>query len=123
MQESEALETEEALQSQLTTSTDRLFIVKFGAVWCKPCTDLQPSMDALSQELAETDRNAQVVLVYRTDDNDELFSTYEITKLPTVLLIINGEIRAKLARPDPADLRHQVLSLLPPPALVLDADF
>jgi len=123
MQEPEALETEEALQSLLTSSTDRLFIVKFGAVWCKPCTDLQPSIDALKQELAETDRNAQVVLVDRTDDNDELFSTHDISKLPTVLLIINGEVRTKLARPDSADLRHQVLSLLAPPALVLDADF
>ena len=123
MEEPEALETEEALQSVLTSSTDRLFIVKFGAVWCKPCTDLQPSIDALKQELSETDRNAQVVLVDRTDDNDELFSKHDITKLPTVLLITNGEVCAKLARPDPTDMRHKVISMLPPPALVLDADF
>jgi thioredoxin-like negative regulator of GroEL len=123
MEEPDALETEEALHSVLTSSTDRLFIVKFGAVWCRPCTDLQPSIDALKLELAETDRNAQVVLVDRTEDNDELFSKHNITKLPTVLLITNEEVRAKLPRPDPADLRHQVFSMLAPPALVLDADF
>ena len=64
------LETEESLERVLESNPVRLFIVKFGAVWCEPCTKLQPHMDALAQELATNSSNAQVVLVDRTDDND-----------------------------------------------------
>lgn len=119
----QVLETDEELQGVLTSSADCLFIVKFGAVWCKACNDIQPFIDNLIQELANKDRNTQVVLVDRTDDNDELFSTHQITKLPTVLIIKNKAIRVRLERPDPEHMRSVVVSMIEPRDLVLNADF
>jgi len=115
--------TEEDLNALLVESETRLVIVKFGASWCRPCNELQPHLLALASELHETERDAKFVTVEKNDETEELFEKYEITRLPTILLIKGHETQHTLSRPNQEELRKKVFSLLPPPELVLNADF
>lgn len=115
--------TEEELDTILTQSETDVVIVKLGAEWCRPCQLLQPHLELLASELQEKQRGGRFVTVEKTEDTEPIFEKYEITKLPTVLLVVNGEVKQTLARPDPDTLRTQVFTLTPPPPLVLDEDF
>lgn len=115
--------TDEELEAFLSASQNRLVIAKFGAEWCKPCQKLQPFVDALAAELDEDQRDAIVVCVEKTEETEETFLKYNVTKLPTVVLFVNKEVKTALPRPDPAELRTHVFSLMPLPHLRLDEDF
>ena len=113
----------EDLDKILEKEDSRLVIVKFGAQWCHPCQQLQPHVDLLAQDLEDNARDAVVVCIEKTDDNEDIFEHYEITKLPTVIIFQASEQKHILPRPDPEQLRKEVYAALPLPALVLDDDF
>jgi len=113
----------EDLEKILEEQDSRLVIAKFGAEWCQPCKQLQPHIDLLVQDLEENARDALFVSIEKTDDNEELFDHYQIKKLPTVILFQASEQKHILPRPDAEQLRKEVYSALPLPALVLDDDF
>ena len=111
------------LDAFLSKSKTQLVIVKFGAEWCRPCNELQPHVDALAAELEEGRRDVKFVKVEKTDETEELFERYEVTKLPTLILSVDNDTKNTLHRPDPDELRKQIFTLLPPPPLILDEDF
>ena len=115
--------SEDELISLSTEDASRLLIVKFGADWCRPCQILQPHIKDLAAELEKKQRGCTVVTVDKTDDTEPMFEKYEISKLPTVLLMLNGEVKETIPRPDIDNLRMRVFTLAPPPALCLDEDF
>lgn len=117
------VDTDEQLQELLSSDRDRLFILKLGATWCAPCEEAQPAFEALSVETSSQKRNTTCIVINKTDDNEAIFDEHEITKLPTFILFQNGEVKAKIPRPDPAGLMKVMEPHLPLPALVLDEDF
>lgn len=115
--------TEAELNSLLVESKTQLLVVKLGAGWCRPCQLLQPHIELLAGELQKNKIGGKFVTVEKTDSTEPIFERYEVTKLPTVLLVVNGEVKQTLSRPDPETLRAHLFTLIPPPTLVLDEDF
>ncbi len=78
----------------LSSSRRMPILVNFGAPWCGLCKVLQPLLNQFEPHQA-----GQVKLVnINTDENLKLANTYKITTLPTLLLVIDGEIVQRLER-------------------------
>ena len=76
----------EVLQSQQPV------LVDFWAPWCGPCKMLAPTIDALADEFAGKVRVGKL----NTDDNPGVASSYNISGIPTVLVIKGGQVVDKI---------------------------
>jgi len=68
-------------------------LVDFWAEWCGPCRTLNPVLKKVIEEL----KGSVVLASIDTDENMRLAGRYKITGIPTVILIINGEERARFS--------------------------
>jgi thioredoxin 1 len=66
-------------------------LVDFWAEWCAPCKMIGPSLEELSDELADT----LTIVKLNTEDNPDTPSKLGIRGIPTLFLYKNGEIVAK----------------------------
>ena len=74
------------------TVRDGVSLVDFWAPWCGPCRMLAPVIDELAQEYSGKAKICKV----NTDDQEELSEKFGIRSIPTVLFIVNGEIKDQL---------------------------
>lgn len=63
-------------------------LVDFYADWCGPCKMLAPGLEALASEHEEIN-----VLKVNVDNLPALAAKYGISSIPTLLVILNGEIK------------------------------
>lgn len=66
-------------------------LVDFWAPWCGPCQQLAPVLD----EMARTHENLKVVKV-NVDEHPEIAARYQITSIPAMKLIRDGEVLREL---------------------------
>ena len=65
-------------------------VVDFWAEWCGPCKQIGPSLEEISNEMAE-----QVIIAKHNIDNEPNTPTkYGIRGIPTMLLFNGGELKA-----------------------------
>ena len=69
-------------------STNNNVILEFYAPWCKYCFMLNPILEEISNEY-QTNINFCKI---NTDENTNISSEYNISTLPTILIIKNGTI-------------------------------
>jgi thioredoxin 1 len=95
----------------LARSHHAAILVNFGAPWCGLCKMLQPLIDQFGPEW-----DGQMESVYiNADENLKLCSSYRIQALPTLLLIVDGEVVRKYDRfHDRDDLRRTLASIAIP---------
>ncbi len=95
----------------LSSSRRTPILVNFGAPWCGLCKVLQPLLHQFAPHQA-----GQVKLVnINTDENLKLANTYHITTLPTLLLVVDGEIVQRLEKfRDREDLRLSLEQIVIP---------
>jgi thioredoxin 1 len=95
----------------LSLSRRMPILVNFGAPWCGLCKVLQPLLNQF-----EPHQTGQVQLInINTDENLELASIYKITTLPTLLLVVDGEIVQRLERfGDRDDVRRSLEQIVIP---------
>ena len=74
--------SEQVLQSQSPV------LVDFWAEWCGPCKMIAPLLDELADEYAGKVKFGKV----NVDENQELAAKYNVTAIPTLLLVKNGQI-------------------------------
>lgn len=81
----------EAQFNEVLTGT-KPALIDFSAVWCGPCGRLAPLMETLA------DRYGERAVVAKVDVDEErlLAQRYQITSVPTVLLIKDGGEAARL---------------------------
>jgi thioredoxin 1 len=63
-------------------------LVDFWAPWCAPCRMVAPSLEKIAQDYA----GRLLVAKVNTDENNQLATRYQITGIPTLLFISNGQI-------------------------------
>jgi thioredoxin 1 len=91
----------------LARSHQVAILVNFGAPWCGLCKMLQPLLDQFSPEWAGRMESVYI----NADENLKLCSTYRIQALPTLLMVVDGEVVRKYDRfHDRDDLRHTLAS-------------
>lgn len=62
-------------------------VIDFSATWCGPCKMLAPVLEEVSEELAES------VAFYNidVDENPDLAKQYNITNIPALVVLKNGD--------------------------------
>lgn len=66
-------------------------LVDFSATWCGPCQMLAPVLEEIAEEM-----DGQLGFYnIDSDENMMLAAKYQVTSIPTLLLLKNGEVAAK----------------------------
>ena len=63
-------------------------LIDFWAIWCGPCKQLAPTIDSISEEMA----NDIDVYKCNIDDNPETPSKYAVRGIPTLILFKDGQV-------------------------------
>jgi thioredoxin 1 len=66
--------------------SEKRVLVDFNAEWCGPCKMMKPVLEEISQS-----NNDIKIVSINVDDEDELASKYNISSIPCLVLIENGE--------------------------------
>ena len=65
-------------------------VVDFWAEWCGPCVSIAPTLEQISDEMAD-----QVIIAKHNIDNEPNTPTkYGVRGIPTMLLFKDGELKA-----------------------------
>ena len=80
----------EANFDTLVMKSEKTVLLDFYADWCGPCKMLAPVLESLSEELSDV-----VIGKVNVDDNPELASAFRVSAIPTLVVMKNGEAKAK----------------------------
>jgi thioredoxin 1 len=96
---------DEFLSLSASHYVNKLFVFDFKAHWCAPCKVMLPFVDYLKREYPD-------VSFYLIDIEDPDFEEYPakfaVTKVPTFILIKNGEVVSRMVGPDKQKLEELV---------------
>ena len=71
-------------------SKNKTVLVDFWAEWCGPCKQIGPTLEEISNEMAE-----QVIIAKHNIDNEPNTPTkFGVRGIPTMLLFKNGELKS-----------------------------
>lgn len=77
---------------QEVLKSDKPVLVDFYADWCGPCKMMAPVIE----ELAELYNGKAKVGKLNVDDNEDIAMKYGVMSIPTLLIIKNGSVEAKM---------------------------
>ena len=78
--------TKETFENEVLKS-DKPVLLDFWASWCGPCRMVGPVLD----EIAEEREDIKVCKV-NVDDEPELAATYQISSIPTLMVVKDGNV-------------------------------
>lgn len=97
------VENEEELE-HIIQSENKLILVLFKAVWCHSCKVLAPVMQKLAASYTDI-----LIVEIDIDISNELACKYEVSILPTLVVIKNRNILTKLCHLDEKKIRMEIV--------------
>ncbi|EDW85396.1 uncharacterized protein Dwil_GK10532 [Drosophila willistoni] len=85
------IESKETFDKIIDEAGNRHVLVEFYATWCGPCAIIGPRLEQLAEEYADR----LLILKIDVDDHEDIAIEYEVTSMPTFLIIKN---KVKLAQ-------------------------
>ena len=76
-----------------TLNEKGIALVDFWAPWCGPCRAMGPVVEKLAKDFAGRAKVGKV----NVDDNKTLAASYEITAIPTFLILKDGKVVGRFA--------------------------
>lgn len=79
-------------------------LVEFTAAWCPPCRVIEPVLE----QIARDEAGRLAVVAVDADDNPRTAQRFGVLGLPTLILVVDGEVVAQVvgARPRAAIMRE-----------------
>ena len=81
--------TDENFDAEVLKS-DKPILVDFWAEWCGPCKQIGPTLEEISDEMA----NEIIVAKHNIDKEPNTPTKYGVRGIPTMLLFKSGELKA-----------------------------
>ena len=78
--------TDDNFDSEVLKSSKPI-VVDFWAEWCGPCKAIAPSLEEISDEMA----NKLKVVKINVDENPTISQAYSIRSIPALMIFKNGE--------------------------------
>ena len=79
--------TDQNWEKEVATS-EKPVLVDFWAQWCKPCLAMVPDLQAVAETYAGRLRVGKV----NVEENDDVPFRYNITAMPTLILLKGGKV-------------------------------
>merc|ERR1712136_358548 len=95
--------TVEELKEKLGSAGGKLVVIDFYATWCDPCKQIAPKIEQMATEFPNV-----LFLKVDIDQNDDAAKEYDITSMPTFLLIKDEKKVSDLTGADSDKLRELV---------------
>ena len=86
------------------TASDKTVLIDFWASWCGPCRMLSPVVDEIAEE-----RSDIKVGKINVDEEPELAGRFGVMSIPTLIVLVGGEVKNKSVGVIPKD---KILELL-----------
>lgn len=78
---------------------DKPVLVDFWADWCVPCHMVSPAVEEIGRDKAQVMQVAKL----NVDDNPDTARRYGVMSIPTLILFVKGEERARVIGAKPKD--------------------
>jgi thioredoxin 1 len=89
---------DQAFEEQILKA-DKPVLVDFWADWCVPCHMVSPAVEEIGRDKAEVIQVAKM----NVDDNPETARRYGVMSIPTLILFVQGQERARVIGAKPKD--------------------
>ena len=90
------------LNAKISTA-EGLVVIDFFAVWCPPCQNIAPCVEAMSKEFSSV-----LFLKVDADENEEACQKYNIEAMPTFIFIKGGQTVDTMRGADKDKLRNLI---------------
>lgn len=89
----------------LAESNNKMILLDFYAPWCAPCRALEPVLDMFSEHHEE----AVSAYSVNIDTDRKLAERFDVSVLPTLLVLMNGEVIGRYEKDITAETLKELL--------------
>ncbi|KAH8259051.1 hypothetical protein KR038_005373, partial [Drosophila bunnanda] len=76
------------LDMRISSAVKKIVILDFFANWCGPCKVCAPKLNVLADQYSEH----VMILKVNVDENEDIAEDFNITSMPTFVLMKEGEV-------------------------------